>query len=180
MNQVRAVSNKNIRMTFICDQDWYGMSPTEKGRHCTLCKKEVFDFTGESTESIKDISRKNGGSLCGRFTAEQVDTTLIKPIGTPKSVRNWALVSTLVLSLFSRNAHSRPYPKAQTEQLMHIPAGHGEYPVEINRDSVPAKTEKKDRVKKPFLTTGKRKFYFTKRFPFIRSVRVRLMGAFHF
>ena len=50
-----------------CHEDWSKMTPTEKGRYCKACSKEVIDFTHFSNEALhKRITQ--GESLCGRFT----------------------------------------------------------------------------------------------------------------
>lgn len=35
-----------------CHEDWSKMSPSERGRFCGSCKKEVHDFTGKSDEHV--------------------------------------------------------------------------------------------------------------------------------
>lgn len=54
-----------------CDEGWQNMTPTQKGRFCASCQKEVIDFTQLSSSDIarKIKSRKN---LCGRFTKDQL------------------------------------------------------------------------------------------------------------
>lgn len=54
-----------------CDEGWQNMTPSQKGRFCASCQKEVIDFTQLSSSDItrKIKSRKN---LCGRFTKDQL------------------------------------------------------------------------------------------------------------
>jgi len=58
-----------------CSEDWNKMTPTQKGAFCKSCEKEVIDFT--HTSNI-ELSRKikKGENMCGRFTANQLDTPL--------------------------------------------------------------------------------------------------------
>lgn len=55
-----------------CHEDWGKMTPTEKGKFCDQCAKEVFDFTKTTDEDIvKKLSE--GGNLCGRFKNTQLN-----------------------------------------------------------------------------------------------------------
>jgi len=54
-----------------CHENWGKMTPTEKGKFCKSCNKEVIDFTNVSTF---DISKKilGKGDVCGRFKTSQM------------------------------------------------------------------------------------------------------------
>jgi hypothetical protein len=54
-----------------CHENWQEMTPSQKGRFCASCQKEVIDFTQLSPLEIarKTKSSKN---LCGRFTQSQL------------------------------------------------------------------------------------------------------------
>lgn len=54
-----------------CNEGWQNMTPTQKGRFCASCQKEVIDFTQLSSS---DINRKTKSSkdICGRFTKDQL------------------------------------------------------------------------------------------------------------
>lgn len=55
-----------------CDEEWAGMTPTEKGMFCANCKKEVLDFTHKSKHDLSkllDAEKK----ICGRFRPEQLN-----------------------------------------------------------------------------------------------------------
>jgi len=55
-----------------CHEDWSKMTPTEKGKFCAVCTKEVFDFTNTNDEElVKRVDR--GENLCGRFKASQLN-----------------------------------------------------------------------------------------------------------
>lgn len=59
-----------------CHEDWSKMTPLEKGRHCSRCKKTVFDFTNKSDEDIVKTF-KTEGKVCGRFKASQLSRELV-------------------------------------------------------------------------------------------------------
>lgn len=48
------------------------MSPTQKGKFCGSCQKEVIDFTKLSASEIARKT-KNSKQLCGRFTSTQLE-----------------------------------------------------------------------------------------------------------
>ncbi|VVV01393.1 carboxypeptidase-like regulatory domain-containing protein [Mesonia oceanica] len=54
-----------------CHEDWQQMSPTQKGKFCDSCQKEVIDFTKLSSTEIARKT-KNATQLCGRFTQSQL------------------------------------------------------------------------------------------------------------
>ena len=55
-----------------CHEDWQQMSPTQKGKFCASCQKEVIDFTKLSATEIARKT-KNAKQLCGRFTSTQLE-----------------------------------------------------------------------------------------------------------
>lgn len=59
-----------------CHEDWSKMTPQEKGRHCKLCKKTVFDFTNQTDETIVKTF-KTEGKVCGRFKNSQLNRELV-------------------------------------------------------------------------------------------------------
>ncbi|MBG8555152.1 energy transducer TonB [Hymenobacter guriensis] len=56
-----------------CHEDWQQMTPTEQGRHCANCNREVFDFTN-ATQADLEAARATSpdGRLCGRFRVGQL------------------------------------------------------------------------------------------------------------
>lgn len=59
-----------------CSEDWSKMTPTERGRFCAMCTKEVVDFTKMNTNETIYVLEKTP-NLCGRFYAKQLDKDLI-------------------------------------------------------------------------------------------------------
>ena len=59
-----------------CHEDWQQMSPTQKGKFCASCQKEVIDFTKLSASEIARKT-KNSKQLCGRFTSTQLEQEYI-------------------------------------------------------------------------------------------------------
>lgn len=77
-----------------CQENWDNMTPTEQGRHCQFCQKEVIDFTKMSDRETAHYLKQNNQS-CGRFNTSQLDKHYFLP--TPhNSSKKW-----LWASLFS-------------------------------------------------------------------------------
>lgn len=69
-----------------CHESWDKMKPTEKGKFCDSCQKEVIDFTSMSDVQLFAFFRKSSnGSLCGRFMEEQLG----RDIDIPKKRIPW-------------------------------------------------------------------------------------------
>ena len=66
-----------------CHENWANMTPTEKGKFCGACQKQVIDFTTLSDAELAAFftKHKNTG-VCGRMNAQQVNKPL--PVPVPK------------------------------------------------------------------------------------------------
>ena len=61
-----------IRIPEPCHEDWNKMTPTDKGKFCSECTKEVFDFTKVTDEElVKRVA--NNEKVCGRFNSSQLN-----------------------------------------------------------------------------------------------------------
>jgi len=67
-----------------CGEDWAQMTPVpdNTARHCANCAKNVVDFTGMTDAQLHAHFRANGGKVCGRFRADQLDRPL-RAVRTP-------------------------------------------------------------------------------------------------
>ena len=54
-----------------CHEKWEQMSPTQNGKHCQSCAKNVIDFTSFTQEEIEQFL-KNNPHACGRFYKHQI------------------------------------------------------------------------------------------------------------
>ncbi|PJJ58862.1 hypothetical protein [Hymenobacter chitinivorans] len=92
-----------------CHQDWAQMTPTERGRFCQACRKEVLDFSATDPTTILSILRHAPeGSVCGRIptqvlaqSRQQAETAARRPHWPGLSgVRRWlAAVSVPLLAV---------------------------------------------------------------------------------
>jgi hypothetical protein len=55
-----------------CSQDWQGMQPVEKGRHCLACRKSVVDFTQMTNQEVYLHLAQASGEVCGRLRPAQL------------------------------------------------------------------------------------------------------------
>ncbi len=68
---------KTIRVSIPkpCHENWNSMSPKDKGRHCNVCEKTVFDFTNKTDEYIVKTFEQNH-NICARLKNIQLDREL--------------------------------------------------------------------------------------------------------
>lgn len=59
-----------------CHENWDLMTPTEKGRFCTICTKVVRDFTECSDEEIISEITETQQKICGNFNVNQLNRNL--------------------------------------------------------------------------------------------------------
>jgi len=61
-----------------CHKNWDQMKPTENGRFCESCSKNVVDFTNMDRSKIQEYFFQNKAEqTCGRFNSHQVDNIII-------------------------------------------------------------------------------------------------------
>lgn len=83
-----------------CHQDWQNMSPTQQGRFCNSCAKQVIDFTTMSdTEVLHYFLDKKNENVCGRMYPDQLNRTVTKPV-YPKMKKFWYWNYAAMLLLF--------------------------------------------------------------------------------
>jgi hypothetical protein len=62
-----------------CHENWQSMDPTEQGRFCSSCKKEVIDFSVLTDKEIVSYLKKAKGESCGSFLPQQLDRSISVP-----------------------------------------------------------------------------------------------------
>jgi TonB-dependent SusC/RagA subfamily outer membrane receptor len=103
-----------------CHENWQQMTPSQQGRFCTACAKEVVDFTSMSdTEVLHYFLDKKNEKVCGRMHPEQLNRSVTKPVyAVKKKWWHWNYAAMLLL-LFGRPgaAKAQGVVKAVTSQL---------------------------------------------------------------
>ena len=101
-----------------CHENWQQMTPTDQGRFCNACAKEVIDFsTMTDTQVLNYFSNLTNEKVCGRALPEQLDRTLSRP-ETPKKKLFWYWNYVVMFFMFftkGNNAHAQTPVKPATE-----------------------------------------------------------------
>jgi len=99
-----------------CHENWDQMTPTQQGRFCNACAKQVIDFS-EMTDSevLNYFSKVKNEKVCGRAYPDQLDRT-IAALPTKKIYWYWNYVIALFLLLAKSNGS-----KAQSRKGMIVP-----------------------------------------------------------
>jgi len=95
-------SKVKIAIPTPCHENWEAMSPTDKGRFCASCQKNVIDFTNASDRQIAAALRQSD-NLCGRFNASQLERDLVIP---KEKNKLWIATSAAVVTLLSIGNHT--------------------------------------------------------------------------
>jgi hypothetical protein len=84
-----------------CREDWSAMTPTEKGKFCAACQKQVVDFSQMPLPAIKRLLETPSGPSCGRFRSTQLEAfnSRYQPIPTPSLMRKWAAAAILTAAV---------------------------------------------------------------------------------
>lgn len=77
---------KHIELKIVapCHENWDQMNPTEKGRFCASCQKEVVAFHTMTDAQILDFFRQSPKNVCGQFRPDQLKSY---PLPAPPSLR---------------------------------------------------------------------------------------------
>lgn len=63
-----------------CHENWHAMTPTQQGRFCNACTKEVVDFSMMTdTEILNYFTSVTHEKVCGRALPSQLDRTITRP-----------------------------------------------------------------------------------------------------
>lgn len=90
--------NYRISIPKPCNEDWNKMIPTEQGKYCAECQKEVLDFTHLTDKEL--VQRLDSGkNMCGRFREKQLNVDFHSLENTSIPLRKWWLSAASFLSL---------------------------------------------------------------------------------
>jgi hypothetical protein len=71
------MKQKSIAINKPCQENWEQMIPSERGRFCNLCSKNVIDFTTLNSIEITQIIKNTKGKICAKVTQQQLNTPLL-------------------------------------------------------------------------------------------------------
>tara|TARA_Y100000782_G_scaffold112079_1_gene141482 strand:+ start:3013 stop:3768 length:756 start_codon:yes stop_codon:yes gene_type:complete len=90
-----------------CHEKWSNMSPSEKGKLCASCQKEVVDFTQFTDQQLIDFfkQQRSGENTCGRLQTHQLNRTLVhyKPTSHWPSITLASVLSLLGITGYAQN-----------------------------------------------------------------------------
>jgi hypothetical protein len=90
-------NNIHLQVADPCHENWNAMTAVEQGRYCQSCQKTVTDFSMMTDKEILHHLSKREADVCGRFTPDQLDRTLI---GEHKKKFSWAYMWNFVIATF--------------------------------------------------------------------------------
>jgi hypothetical protein len=82
-----------------CNEGWDNMSPTDNGRHCHSCSRELIDFTKWSDSRLVEYLQNNHGKLCGHFSSRQLNRNLLPAMQTAPSYSGLSLPALVLLAI---------------------------------------------------------------------------------
>lgn len=80
----------SIRIEKPCHEDWDQMTPTEQGRFCGACQKNVIDFSKMTDNELLEFLSTHTGSMCGQLRGSQLNRAITQ---TRLQGKNWKLNS---------------------------------------------------------------------------------------
>jgi hypothetical protein len=121
----------SLQVSQPCHEDWAKMTPSQKGRFCDSCQKEVVDFTSMTDSQIIDFfehyTAKPNTSLCGRLD-DRIVGQLFKRSNTapttfqPAFWRKWAAILALSTGILgSTPVQATHFALPQRQTALHIP-----------------------------------------------------------
>lgn len=109
----------HIRIPDPCHEDWNKMTPTQKGKFCSVCTKEVVDFTQATDEALVKMAH-SGKKLCGRFRADQLDREL-----KLERKSGWSLAPLAASVLLPLSLMANPKPTSKPVESTYLSMGIG-------------------------------------------------------
>lgn len=75
------MKSQHLNLRKPCSENWNDMSPTEQGRFCEACQKNVVELSDKKPAEINKLLKENHGKMCGRLRASQLKQPLVS--GSP-------------------------------------------------------------------------------------------------
>jgi len=127
-------SNTKITIAKPCTQNWAEMQKEADFGFCTVCSKNVIDFTNYSNAEIISVLTQASASVCGRLSVMQLNQLnhylIVKPAN-----RNWIKylgVLAIGAAIFSQDA-SAAIPRVATEISIGTGEKRAEKPLVVNK-----------------------------------------------
>ncbi len=92
-----------------CNEKWDKMTPTDKGRFCNQCSKDVIDFTTWSDARLYAFFSKPKEHVCGWFYDDQLERAILPP--APPPGRLYRLAAALSLTLIFTTGEGKAFAR---------------------------------------------------------------------
>jgi len=91
-----------------CHQSWEGMTPTDQGRFCNACAKQVIDFSTMSDAQVLNyFSHIKNDNVCGRVYPDQLDRTIAMPVQPKKRIFGYWQYITMLFLFFGKGSNAK-------------------------------------------------------------------------
>jgi TonB-dependent SusC/RagA subfamily outer membrane receptor len=108
-------SKIQLVLTNPCTRQWDDLLPSEGGRHCDSCNKNIVDLSLRSDAELIDFFKNKNDNLCGRLRSSQLNRELVSQ---PRKL-NWQwLLPIAVGAMIATPTH------AQNLKLVSVPTNH--------------------------------------------------------
>ena len=117
-----------------CTQNWAEMKKEADFGFCTVCSKNVIDFTNYSNAEIISVLTQASASVCGRLTVAQLNQLNYYSLVMPAN-RNWIKylgVLAIGAAIFTQDA-SAAIPRVVTEISIGTGEKRAEKPLMVNK-----------------------------------------------
>ncbi len=100
-----------------CHEDWNKMQPSEQGRFCLSCQKDVVDLSAMTDKELYNFfSSLNGKTVCGNIDSTRLNSAIPVPV-EPKKKKLWYVQYLTAVFLFFNKSEARAQVKAPTHTV---------------------------------------------------------------
>lgn len=157
-------------LSYKCHKPVSELTKQEAGLHCITCSKNIIDFRNKSKKEYEKIVAENK-SGCGVFYDYQINDEYTLAVDLKKPIFIFSFLSSL---FFSREAFSQDTLSSKTE-FVQLDSQSETEEVKNKKEVRQAKRlNKKFERGRNRVIRGRRRFFVSRRFPFIHYKRSRV------
>jgi CarboxypepD_reg-like domain len=122
-----------------CHENWQNMTPSEQGRFCSACAKEVVDFTNmNDTEVLYFFLDRKSEKVCGRVYPDQLNRPVTKTIYPAKKKSWYWNYAALLLLFFSKAGGAKAQGQIKVMSTEQQKANAGKPADQLSVNNMPA------------------------------------------
>jgi hypothetical protein len=102
---------ERLRVASPCTASWQDMRGNEQVRHCSQCRKNVYNLSAMTLAEAEEVVQQHEGNVCVRFYRREDGTVLTAdcPVGATRAACRWLMrAAALVMALLACLALSFP------------------------------------------------------------------------